>query len=273
MSLTRIALRIAAVEALKGKTLVGDNVLDSPNGALDVQADGSLRTDEEKPFISVYTDQSKVENVGGRTLTENGLADIVFEMGISAAMTELDPETGLSTLVGINVPASDSTKEFFLDIVQRQLVDALNDPDDPWAEIYRGLHYRVRKIEYVGARNADDGQRLAGHQMRITVELADDPVKGEPMAPEAALLQFVTKLAATNNEIYKAQATAMQALLGTPADDLKVTQRRHGLTAAEMKALGLEVSPGEDTDQPAVATDATLEISGREAVTVEEGDA
>lgn len=39
MSLARIALRIAAVEALKGKTLVGDNVLDSPNGALDVQAE------------------------------------------------------------------------------------------------------------------------------------------------------------------------------------------------------------------------------------------
>lgn len=55
MSLIRIAARMAAVRALRGRTLVGDNVLDSQIGALDVGADGELRTEEDKPFISVYT--------------------------------------------------------------------------------------------------------------------------------------------------------------------------------------------------------------------------
>ena len=82
MSLCRVALRISAVEAIKGRTLVGGNVLDTPNGALDIQADGSLRTDEEKPFIAVYTDQGKAEGVTGRSLVENGLCDVVFETGV-----------------------------------------------------------------------------------------------------------------------------------------------------------------------------------------------
>ena len=52
--LGRIALRIAAVQALKGRTLVGDNVLDSRMTALDVDDDGNARTDEDRPFISLY---------------------------------------------------------------------------------------------------------------------------------------------------------------------------------------------------------------------------
>src|SRR5690554_4739681 len=98
MSLSRIALRIAAVEAIKGRTLVGDRVLDSPNGALDVQADGALRSGEETPFVCVYTDAGKVEKVTERQLNGNGACDIIFEMGISQAMTELDKQSGVTTL-------------------------------------------------------------------------------------------------------------------------------------------------------------------------------
>ncbi|WP_108459192.1 hypothetical protein [Devosia naphthalenivorans] len=238
MSLCRIALRIAAVEALKGRTLVGDHVLDSPNGAMDVQADGSLRTEEERPFIAVYTDQGKAEGLTGRTLIENGVCDIVFEMGISAAMTELDKSTGATTLIGIEVPASDSTKEFYLDVVQRQLADALNDPENAWGEIYRGLHYRVRKTEFVGARNADDGQRLAGHQLRITVDLADDPVMGEELDPQAAFAQFLAALEATSDSTYLTQAATIRSLLTGTDEPWQSLQRRNGMTASELLALG-----------------------------------
>jgi len=263
MSLTRIALRIAAVEALKGRTLVGDNVLDSPNGALDIQADGTLRTDEEKPFISVYTDQGKAEGVTGRSLIENGVCDIVFEMGVSLGMTEVNQDTGEATLVGIQVPASDSTKEFFLDVVQRQLTDALTDPDNPWAEIYRGLHYDVVKIEYAGARNADDGQRLAGHQMRISVRLADDPVTGEELDPQAAFAQFLAALEATSDSTYLKQAATIRSLLAGSNEPWQSLQRRHGMTASELLALGRGPVAGDQERASPVMAAATINVQGR----------
>ena len=179
MSLARIALRIAAVEAIKDQTLVGENVLDSPNGALDIQADGTLRTDEDRPFVSVYTDTGTADSITGRSLIENGSCVLVIESGISMAMTETNSETDVSEIVGVSIPPSDRAFEFYLDVVQRQVLDALSDPDNAWAEIYRSLHYSVTKVEIGGRRNTDDGQRLAGHQIRITLNLIDDPVRGE----------------------------------------------------------------------------------------------
>lgn len=266
MSLTRIALRIAAVEALKGRTLVGNNVLDTPNGALDIQADGTLRSDKDKPFISVFTDQGKVERVTGRSLTENGMCDIIFEMGVSLAMLETDDDTGATTIVGINIPASDRNQEFFLDIVQRQICDALTDPLNPWADLYRSLHYRIVKIEFAGARNADDGQRLAGHQMRLTVELADDPVAGEPLSADTPFMKFLTALEGLDG--YAAQAATLRAFVTGSIDDRQRLQRRHGLTAAELDALGHEAPVLAEDGTFAEVTVIDIEIDGLTPITV-----
>lgn len=272
MSLCRIALRIAAVEAIKGRTLVEDRVLDSPNGALDVQADGRLRTAEEKPFVSIFTDQGKAEGVTGRSLIENGLCELVIEMGVSGAMVDLNPDTGETTLVGISVPATDSSIEFKLDIIQRQVFDALTDPDNEWAEIYRGLHYGVEKIDYVGARNNDDGQKLAGRQVRITVAMADDPVQGEALESDTPFLKFLTKLEASDDPDYQQYAAVMQAVLEGSDEPWKSLQRRHGMTASELHALGRgPLADDEDRSTP-VFDEARLEVDDRPSVTVEVDD-
>ncbi|MBP0440685.1 hypothetical protein [Tianweitania sediminis] len=263
MSLARIALRIAAVEAIKGRTLVGEHVLDTPNGALDVQADGELRIGiDEKPFVAVFTDAGSADDITGRSLIENGSCVLVIEAGISQAMTELNKETGTTTLLGIGIPASDAGFEFHLDVVQRQVMDALNDPDNAWAEIYRSLHYRVTKIEVGGKRNTDDGQRLAGHQTRITLDLIQDPVRGEPIEPDSPLGMFFAAMQASGDAIYQAQATTMQGLVGGNDPDWKVLQRRHGMTAAELLALGRgPVAQDEPRETPEFTTGA-YEVEG-----------
>ncbi|KTQ95011.1 hypothetical protein NS226_13855 [Aureimonas ureilytica] len=238
MSLARIALRTAAVEAIKGRTLVGDNVLDSPNGALDIQADGTLRTDEDRPFVAVYTDIATAGDVTGRDLTENGSCVLVIEIGISMAMTELDRETGRSTIVGVSVPASDRAFEFFLEIVQKQVLDALTDPDSDWADIFRALHSHVEKIEVGTRRTSDNGQKLAGHQTRITMALFPDPARGAPLDGRAPLARFLAALEAENDPTYEAQAQAMRSVIGGAVPDWKQVQIRHGLTRAELRALG-----------------------------------
>ncbi|MBN9052491.1 MAG: hypothetical protein J0H80_01660 [Rhizobiales bacterium] len=89
--LGRIAWRIATIEALKGRTLVGDNILDSQIGALDVAGDGTIRTEMERPFVAVYTDGAVVnERLSSRELHRCGETDLTIESGITAAMTVTD---------------------------------------------------------------------------------------------------------------------------------------------------------------------------------------
>lgn len=267
MSLMRIALRIAAVEALKGRTLVGANVLDTPNGALDIQADGSLRTEEEKPFVSVYTDKGATEGVVGRSLTENGLCELIFEVGISSAMLQVDEDTEETVIIGINIPGSDRNREFFLDIVQRQIADALTDPDNEWADIYRGLHHRIVKIDTAGARNTDDGQRLAGHQTKLTIALGDDPEIGVPLDPRSAFMRFIEKLEGSDDKSYQGQAAMIRTLIGGSVEGWKALQRRKGLTTAEMIAVGCGPLAN-DLDEVAQVSEVTIEVDTFNTVTV-----
>lgn len=270
MSLARIALRIAAVEALKGRTLVDANVLDSPNGALDVQEDGSITSGiKDRPFISVFTDTGSAEGMTGRSLIENGSCALVIEAGLSVAMTEKDEETGVARLIGVNIPPTDRNLEFYLDIVQRQVLDALSDPDNEWAEIYRGLHYRVTKVEIGGKRNTDDGQRLAGHQTRITLDLIDDPVFGEPLDSGAPLARFFARLQTSSDPIYQTQAATMLDLVGGTDPEWKTLQRRHGMTASELLAIGRgPIEQDGDRATPEME-DADVELGNSHPVTVQ----
>lgn len=242
--LTRIALRLAAVEALKGATLVGDNVLDSEIGAVDIAADGSLRTEEEKPFIAVYTDGSKAEDdLASRALHKSGHLSLVLEYGITAAMAVTDDETGESTVMA-GIPATDDGLEFKLDLIGYQISAALTDPDNEWAEIWRALGGNVQKIERRRAADGSGGARVAAHQMTITLDLMMDPVRKEPLRETATMAIFLAKALASENPVLVKKAQAMQAAIAGSGPDWKLDQARYGLTADEACAMQVVPVPG-----------------------------
>lgn len=242
--LTRIALRLAAVEALKGATLVGDNVLDSEIGAVDIAADGSIRTAEEKPFIAVYTDGSKVEEgLAGRSLHKSGPVALVLEYGITAAMAVTDAETGESTVMA-GIPATDDGLEFKLDLIGYQIAAALTDPDNEWAEIWRALGGNVQKIERRRAADGSSGTRVAAQQMTITIDLMTDPVRKEPLRETATMSIFLAKALASENAVLVRKAQAMQAAIAGSLSDWKLDQARYGLTADEACAMQIVPMPG-----------------------------
>lgn len=248
MSLTRIAARLAAVYALRGKTLVGDNVLDSQIGALDVTADGELRTDEEKPFISVYADAAKSEENVLRSWADNGATDFLFEMGVTAAHTEFNDETGETTLVGIGIPATDAAFEFLLDVVARQIGDTLSDPENEWAEIFRKLHRGNARIERARTSGDGSGIRLAAQQIRLTVELVADPVRGVDLKPAQPIAMFFAKAATLGDPVLNAQVALMQAQLAGSEYDWQSDLRRYGLTRTEGENLLIVPPDGVDAD-------------------------
>ena len=279
MSLVRIAARIAAVQALKGNTLVGDNVLDSQIGALDVAADGTLRTDEDRPFISVYTDSAKAdgEDATLRSFSINGDTEFVFEAGVTAAHIETDPETGESTIYP-GIPGTDSAFEVHLDLVVRQIGDALSDADNAWAEIFRKLVSVFSKIERARTSGDGNGVRLAAQQLRVTAVLRPDPIRGTELKPTHPLAMFFAKAATLTvpnpdhdpddpdspasipDPVVSAQVALMQAQLSGAEYDWQSMMRRYGLTRTEADNLLLTTPEGAEADITVVNVDAAPAI-------------
>lgn len=260
MSLNRIAARIAAVQALRGRTLVEDNVLDSDIGALDVQADQSLRTDQEKPFISVYCDASVNKDGPAsdqlRALVPNGITEFLFEAGITAAMTVTDPDTDESFIVP-GIPATDPAFEFHLDIVMRQISDALTDPTNEWAEVFRKFCRSFISIERARASGDDKGVRLAAHQLKLTVDLWPDPVRGMELKPEHPLAMFFAMADACADSVMAAKVAMMRAQLNGDEHDWQLALRRYGMTHGEADAMLLTTPNGAEADVLVVEVNAT----------------
>lgn len=238
MSLIRIAIRTAAVEALKGRTLVGDNVLDSEIGVIDVSADGELNVESTRPFIAVYSEVSLADlnDVNLRSLTQNGNVELVFEAGLTAAMVETD-NTGNSVLIGVGFPDTDRAMERQLDLVIRQIFDALSDPDNEWAQIFKGLSLRFIQVRRGRISTTDSGIRRAAQQITLKVDLIADPVKGEPEKADSPFGRFLHHTAMSGNQELQKLAQLMREQLEPQSNANTVDQRRYGHTSEERDAL------------------------------------
>jgi hypothetical protein len=178
MSLTMMALRIAAVEALKaGGTLVGSNVLDSQIAPIDQTASGELRTDQQQPFIAVYTDTAKAKDLGRTGLRSNGQVDILFNCGVAMTMAETNRETGAATIVGL--PATDADFEAVLDVIDMQICRCLTSPDNPWSQVFGGFVQTYVSKQMLRSSTTGENVRLAAGQLKLTVEVFSDPRLGQ----------------------------------------------------------------------------------------------
>lgn len=245
MSLIRIAARTAVVQALKGRTLVGKNVLDSETGGIDINADGSISVEEDLPFISVYTDASATAspNTDLRSLVSNGPTEFVFETGVTAAMVETN-DAGESTLTGIGIADTDRAMEIQLDLIVRQIYVALTDPDNEWAQIFASLSTSIIDVQRARIGTAAGGLRRVGQQVKIKYSLVADPVWGDPVKPASPFNKFLEKLDKACEPDLVTLATLLRAQLGEPVEEANINQRRYGMTMEEMRAMLLPV-PGE----------------------------
>jgi len=252
MSMTMMALRIAAVQALKaGGTLVGDNVLDSQISAIDQTADGQLRSDQQRPFIAVYTDAAKSENVGQTGLRSNGRVDIMFNCGVSVTMAETNKETGETQIVDL-FPATDANLEAVLDALDVQISRVLTDPDNPWAQVFGDFVQAYVAKEHVRSSSSAENVRLAAGQTKLSVDVFADPRHGQPLAEGGPWPRFMALMAQHNVP----QLALFQQLLGDPASGpYEEFERLTGMTTRDAHGLRLYTFGGVARD--VVVTDAT----------------
>lgn len=248
--LSRIALRLAAVQALKGRTLAGENVLDSHIGALDIDENANLATDQNRPFVAVYVERAKVEGaIELRDLRKSGTTEFIIEVGISEKMTAKNPETDEITVIGLGIPVTDDAMELYLDLLGRQVVDVLTDPENAWAEIWRSLSCGLARVERKRTADAGNGVRIAAHQLVVSLDLVADPVKGDPLRSGSAMARFLAACRASGNADLGAHADMIEAVLAGSSPDWLLDQRRQGMTRDEMCAMQLvPVEGAADTD-------------------------
>lgn len=174
MSLTMMALRIIAVEAIKaGNTLVGENVLDSEIGAIDLNADGNLETDQKRAFVSVYTDAARDKDIRQSGLRTNGDIELVFSSGISITMATT-AENGTSQIIE-GFPTTDANFETALDIINAQVAQCLLDPDNKWSQLFGDFINVYVSKDRVRASSSGEGVRSTYSQLKITVSVFADP--------------------------------------------------------------------------------------------------
>lgn len=256
--LTRIALRICVQQALLGKTTAGNNVLDSQFAALDLGDDGALRTDQDKPFVSVFTDGAQLERVEGLGLFAGALTDLVIEAGISSAAMEQDPETGERYVVA-GIPDTDAGLELALDLMMRQVSDALAAPGVVWADLVRDL-IDVKQITRSRIGSKSGGVRTAGHELRISCRLPDEPVVGATV--EGTVFgRFLDAVAASENAGLVRAGVLMRQAIGLEGSEYQAAQRTWGLSDMEAIAMAL---------RPLAITDAG-DVPELNSVTVERG--
>jgi len=260
--LTRIALRLAVQEALRGATLAGDNVLDSQFTALDLDADGTLRTDQDRPFISVYTDGGRVGAGNGflSLFGDDPTVELVIEAGISAAMLEQHPETGVTTIIGVGLPDTDANMELSLDLMMRQVADALVAPDNLWADLARELMGNVSSIERSRIGQKQNGTRVAAQEVRITAGILADPVRGADLTG-SIYARFLAALADSADTRLAKIKLAFEAALASTTIDWQLVQRELGLTDGQSVALGgRPLATGESGEVPTIET-VTVEVA------------
>ena len=236
MPVVQFALRIAAVEALKNATLVGSNVRDSDFAAIDIAGDGALRTDQDSPFIVVYTDDAEVNDADTRDMRQNGTVDFVCEFGAATPMAQTDPETGESVIAGIDIPATDAALEMALDLIDRQIGNALSAPTSEWTRLWQKLSDRIEKIERKRAVTAENGVRLAARQLRIRLACKPDPVFGQPLVEGSVWSGLRAAMLADRAEL----VPTYDAMLGTEQAELRIDdiRRAFGQTMGQARRLG-----------------------------------
>lgn len=252
MSMMMMALRIAAVEALKaGGTLVGDNVLDSQISAIDQTADGQLRSDQKRPFIAVYTDAAKDQDLGQTGLRSNGRVELMFNCGVSVTMAETDKETGETQIVDL-FPATDAALEAVLDALDVQITRTLTDPDNPWAQVFGDFVTTYVAKENVRSSSSAESVRLAAGQIKLTVDVFADPRHGQPLPEGGPWPRFMALM----EEHSHPRLELMQILLGEGVTGTFAEfERLTGMTVQDAQSLQLYAFGGVGRD--VVVTDVT----------------
>lgn len=250
--LNRLALRLATVRALRGRTMAGNRVFDSATGPID-----DIAVEHPSPVIVVYTDDSQL-TIAGRDLyatggdgrVDSGTQKLIIEVALTQRMQVVhpdsgvpirDPHTGEVMLEPMQL-VTDAGLELTLDILERQVTDALMAPvnSSEWAEMWRLLVDSVGDKQSLRGGSSRDGVRFAGRQIMFSCFLAKDPPALTKIGPTWE--RFLQLAAATPDLATVLPAIRAAIGTGTGEPDAQLANLL-GLSRPELVAIAGETYP------------------------------
>lgn len=189
MSLSRLALRLAAVEALcpsasatagpwptAAAGRVYDSRIDLISGAISPEEmTAALRDLENKPLLVVYTEEQETSPYGTAAYpAKEEVVDLVVEAMIaSTGVIEVQQEDGSVEPVGaIEAPVTDRESEALLDVLEAQVRRLLDvSQRAPSSALLFKVAMETRHIHSVPSRAADRALRLAGRTIKFKTKV------------------------------------------------------------------------------------------------------
>ena len=186
MSLSRLALRFAAVEALcpyaaqasgAWPTLAGREVSDTPIDPIEaVDAyDALMDRIEGKPVVSVYTEEFWAEPFQpARFPPEEAVVTLVFEMMIATrgALVVVGADGQSSTFGTVEAAVTDRQREALLDVLESQVGWVL--ASGPTGKLFRAVMMEVRHVHSSPQRGDDKTLRLAARTLKLTCKVKNE---------------------------------------------------------------------------------------------------
>jgi hypothetical protein len=167
VSLARACLRLAAVAALRGRTIAGTDVADSRIGAIE-----ALAPEKATPIVAVYTE----DDAGDALSANNGgppfvpQVQLVFEMSIVEAQYDAD-----GAITDITCPTTDAELEASLDTLEAQIQLALfQDLVTPLSLLFQKAYRRVMHRQSLRFPQGEKAERFATRYLIYKVEVFDD---------------------------------------------------------------------------------------------------
>ncbi len=199
MSMSRLALRLAAVEALNPyaalvagpwPTLAGREVTDTPIDPVeDAEGVSDLLgriEDGRSALVSVYTEEFTAEPYQPATFPpEQAIVTLVFELMIAtrSVLRVVAADGSEATLGDVVAAVTDRQREATLDVLESQIVQAL--VRGPTGGLFRRTGMEVHRLHSVPQRGDDKTLRLAARTLKLTVKVKNErwPAFGAVPAP------------------------------------------------------------------------------------------
>jgi hypothetical protein len=167
MSLVALALRIATVKALVGRTLAGDRVYDSAIETIDAQVE-----EDGAPMIVVYTDEEEGRTQGKDLMVTGRSLSLVIQCAVA---NRVQAQNGA---VSVEIPHTDEGIEAVLDFMRHDIVATLQTDQGDWADLWRELVTSVENISVRRGASVKKGLRFAAREITIKVDTLGEPQPG-----------------------------------------------------------------------------------------------
>jgi hypothetical protein len=239
MSLSRLAMRIAAARAVKGETLAENRVYDSAIDPIDLTI-----AENRQPILVVMTDEHEAIPTGRDLFHTDASCDVIIEAAI-ASRVEIEGE------VGITIPHTDEGMELVLDMMEHQVIAALTRERTAWSRVWMKLVPRVkRRLSRRGA-SAEGGVRFAARQIVLTCDLIEAPTDGAAI-PDGSAWADVLAVMEDDDALQPIAGLLRATIEGEPIADWKRAANMLGIHMAAVNALGLGPVLDEEEDPAGV---------------------